>query len=375
MRVVSTNNCEVGMKLAKPVYDKDNRMLLNTGHPLSEAVIERLVLIGIPYLYIVSSAIDNKVTAAEPLVTHKLNAVRKMENLFNDIKNGNHKSYQLTHGEMIREFNMVFERLLQEIKQKEELLSLLTHIHNNDEYVFEHSLNVTLYSLAIAKKLNMNDKDLYLIGLGAMLHDIGKTFVPSEILNKAGKLTEEEFIEVQKHTEYGFEFLKKEPTIPLLVAHCAYQHHERLDGTGYPRKLKEAEIHPFAKIIAVADVFDALTSNRCYRKAMLPHKALEILYEGRYSQFDSKILEAFKHSIALYPVGLKIQLSTGEIGTVINYNPFEPQHPNIKIVKNAKGEEIEPYEIKLSEHPSLAIVYAESILDDSNIDEEIGLAG
>ena len=119
-----------------------------------------------------------------------------------------------------------------------------------------------------------------MIGLGSMLHDIGKIAVSKEILLKPGKLTEEEFQVIKTHTTEGFEMLRNSYSVPLLVAHCAFQHHERLDGSGYPRGIKSKDIHDYAKVIAVADVFDAVTSNRVYRSAMLPHEGLEMLYAG-----------------------------------------------------------------------------------------------
>lgn len=175
------------------------------------------------------------------------------------------------------------------LKNDTDLLNLLTDVCSYDQYIFTHSLNVTLYSLAIGMHLKLSTKNLETLGLGAILHDVGKMKVPAEILMKPGKLTEEEFEEIKKHSEEGFRILRNVQTIPLLVAHCAFQHHERLNGSGYPRGIKGNEIHEFGKIIAVADVFDAVTSNRVYRQAMLPHEGLEILYAGAGSLFEIKL--------------------------------------------------------------------------------------
>src|SRR5690606_17963818 len=136
------------------------------------------------------------------------------------------------------------------------------------------------YSLAIGLKLGYSEAQLEGLGIGAILHDIGKVAIPLEILNKKGKLSEEEYTLVKEHTTNGFEILRKIEELPLLAAHCAYQHHERLDGSGYPRGLKGDDIHPYAKLLAVTDVFDALTTERSYRKAMLPHIALEVIFSG-----------------------------------------------------------------------------------------------
>src|SRR5690606_1819289 len=111
---------------------------------------------------------------------------------------------------------------------------------------------------------DLSDKEVEALGVGALLHDIGKIFIPPSILNKPSHLTDEEFEIVKAHTEYGYDLLRKQHQFPMVVAHCAYQHHERIDGSGYPRGLKNYEIHKFGKIIGVADVFDAMTSNRVY---------------------------------------------------------------------------------------------------------------
>ena len=136
--------------------------------------------------------------------------------------------------------------------------------------------------------------------------------------------------------------------VSLLVAHCAFQHHERLDGSGYPRGLKGDEIHPYAKIIAVADVFDALTSNRVYRDAMLPHEALEILYAGSGTLFDANVIQAFRRSVAIYPNGMVVVLSDGRRGIVEKQNKGLTHRPFLRIIAE-KGEELaQPYSLDLS---------------------------
>ena len=134
----------------------------------------------------------------------------------------------------------------------------------------------------------------------------------------------------------------------LIIAHCAYQHHERLDGSGYPRGIKGEDIHPFAKIIAVADVFDAMTSNRVYRKAMLPHQALEVLYAGSGTLFDANVIEAFRSSVAMYPNGMVVELNDGRKGIVTDQNKGVTDRPVIRIIEEY-GQEIQtPYAMDLS---------------------------
>lgn len=187
--------------------------------------------------------------------------------------------------------------------------------------------------------MTINEKNLEILGLGAILHDVGKMLVPLEILRKPGQLTEKEFEQIRKHADYGFHLIKNVHTVSLLVANCAYQHHERLDGSGYPRGIKGDEIHYFGKIIAVADVFDAVTSNRVYRNAMLPHQGLEVLYAGVGRKFDNTIIEAFRRAVAIYPNGLSVELNDGRKGVVSAQNEGIGDCPMIRILEE-NGEQI-----------------------------------
>ncbi|MBD3108214.1 HD-GYP domain-containing protein [Bacillus sp. AGMB 02131] len=191
--------------------------------------------------------------------------------------------------------------------------------------------------------------------MGTILHDVGKLKVPREILMKPGELADEEFAIIKKHTEYGFVILKEVKTIPLVVALCAYQHHERLDGTGYPQGLKDEDIHYYAKIIAVADVFDAITSNRVYREAMLPHEGLEILYAGCGRLFDLQIVEAFRSAVAIYPVGVTVELSNRTVGIVKKQNIGLGDRPIIEIIEEDGKKLSSPYVINLSEKLDIVV--------------------
>jgi HD-GYP domain-containing protein (c-di-GMP phosphodiesterase class II) len=199
------------------------------------------------------------------------------------------------------------------------------------------------------------------LGVGAMLHDIGKTQIPMEILMKPGKLTDEEYALMKEHSLQGYQMLKDIPDIPLLSAHCALQHHERLDGSGYPRGLKGDEIHLYGKIVGIADVYDALTTNRVYRKAFLPHEALEYLFTST-GQFDSNLIAVFRDHVAIYPIGLIVTLSNGVKAVVVDINTKYPQRPIVRVLKNADGQEIIPYEIDLSQDFSITVTDCEDIL-------------
>ncbi|MFS0602360.1 HD-GYP domain-containing protein [Peribacillus frigoritolerans] len=171
-----------------------------------------------------------------------------IETTFLDMKNKMNLDGSFTIEQANVKLTQIVRNIMGELKRNKELMTLLADVYTYDDYIFTHSFNVTLYTLAIGVELNINDKNLEILGLGAILHDVGKMLVPLEVLRKPGKLTDKEFEQIQKHADYGFHLIKNVHTVSLLVANCAYQHHERLDGSGYPRGIKGDEIHYFGKI-------------------------------------------------------------------------------------------------------------------------------
>ena len=178
--------------------------------------------------------------------------------------------------------------------------------------------------------------DLFELGLGAILHDIGKIFIPKEILNKDQKLTPEEFEEIKSHSIRGYTFLADQWNIPAQANAVVLSHHEKYDGTGYPHNLRGKTIPPYGRIAAIADVFDALTSNRPYRKALSPSEALEYIMGNGGIHFDPQIIGTFVEGIALYPVGTKVELNNGMHGIVVKNYPNLGTRPVVKILSDAK---------------------------------------
>jgi HD-GYP domain-containing protein (c-di-GMP phosphodiesterase class II) len=201
---------------------------------------------------------------------------------------------------------------------------------------------------------------LMTLGLGALLHDIGKTQIPMQILLKPEKLTPGEYEEMKRHAELGYYLLKDEPGIPLLAAHCALQHHERLDGSGYPRGLAGEEIHEYAKLIGIVDSYDAMTSSRAYRETMLPHQAVEALYSGSGTLYDTSMLKLFRDKVAIYPIGIEVRLSTGHRAVVVDINSACAHRPVVRVLTDEEGREIkEPYDMDLSKHMSVLVASIE----------------
>jgi putative nucleotidyltransferase with HDIG domain len=363
MRLISIKDCEEGMELAKTIYSDVGQVLIHEGIPLTARMLERLNELHIPYVYIK----DKQTEGIEPKEivsqTTRHLAISTIKTEFSKMMKNGKLVNVVDSPDLGKKFRGVVKEILADVRSHHKVMSVLMDVQSADQYTFQHSLNVTIYTLALAMAQNYTEKQLIEIGLGAILHDVGKLSVPNEILSKPGKLTDEEFIIVKQHTTDGFESLRKIHDIPLLCAHCAFQHHERLDGSGYPRGLVEDRIHEYAKIIAIADVFDALTSNRSYRKAMLPHMAMEVIYSGAGTLFDFELVNKFRNTISMYPIGMTVILSNGYKGIVVDHNHQLPSRPVIRLIEDSSGQVLQHFEeIDLAKHLSVVIEDCELVI-------------
>lgn len=354
MRLVSVNQLQAGMKLGKKIYSDEGLTLLADGVELTDALIKRLARIDIGYIYI-EDALTSDIVITGMLQDETRNqALKVIRNEFQHMSGASGISKGFYH--LDKKFSKIMDSILDDMSLQEDPMIMLLDMHTADNYLYVHSLNVCLYTLVLGIAHGYSKEELRVIGLGALLHDIGKTQIPVKIIQKPGKLTDEEFRHMQAHTEIGFRILKEEPNIPLLAAHCALQHHERIDGSGYPRGLKGPQIHEYAKWLGVADSYDAMTSNRIYKKAMLPHQAVEALYVGSGTLYEQKQLELFRDRVAIYPLGLTVKLSTGESGVVVKIDPTTPHRPIVRVLNGPEGETVVPFERDLSKVLSVVII-------------------
>ncbi|MET3193612.1 HD-GYP domain-containing protein [Bacillus sp. OAE603] len=362
MRIVVTSTLVPGTLLGKPIYNEQGKILVNANVPLTVMMINRLHKLGISYVFIhdpLSDGLELDSTISDEL---RIESTKKIEDAFVKFKNEELHLRWLSLEKSAPELKGIIESLLKELKNNNDMLSLLTDVFSYDEYIFTHSLNVTMYSLAIGTKLGLNKSQLDLLGLGALLHDVGKMVVPNQILDKPERLTEEEYELIKKHTTAGYAILREVPNIHSVVAICALQHHERINGSGYPKGISGEEMHLYSKIIAISDVFDAVTSNRVYRKAMLPHEGLELLYSGSHKLFDAKLVRLFRDSLSIYPTGLTVQLNDGRRGIVARQNAASTDRPIIRIIEENGYEVSIPYEVNLFDDLHLLITECDTTL-------------
>jgi HD-GYP domain-containing protein (c-di-GMP phosphodiesterase class II) len=249
------------------------------------------------------------------------------------------------------------EVLVEEIMQRNEVLLQLASIRLIDDYTFSHMVNVAVYVASFGKCLNYSAGDIRDLCLAGLLHDLGKARLPACVLNKPGELTEEENSLVRQHPEYGYFELLKISGINERVRQAVLQHHERGDGSGYPGGLRQGEISRFARIIAIADVYDALTSDRCYRGRVLPHEGAEVLMgDSAQNRLDIELVKIFLNNIVLYPLGAEVILSDGRQARVVRVHQGFPLRPVLEVLEHGgSGVSVPPGVLDLLEHPTLFI--------------------
>ena len=232
--------------------------------------------------------------------------------------------------------------------RNKDALLLLMQVRSKDEYTFMHSVSVGALLLAFCRSMGIDGEASRIIGLGGLLHDVGKMAVPLSILNKPAALTDAEFSIVKQHSLYCRDILEKMDQVPETAALIARQHHERFDGSGYPYNLKGDEIAPAAQMAAIVDVFDAITADRCYHQGMDQVAALRKIYGWRSSHFNEKLVQRFIRCVGIYPPGTVVRLESGRIGVVVE-NTESLLKPVVRVVYDA-GQDwaIAPKDVDLS---------------------------
>jgi len=349
VRRVNLDKIQSGAILAKTVMTLEGRVLLASGMKLTEEYKRKLKANGITEIYIEDEISKN---LHVPEVVHEeiiSEAKRKIKLMMN-----NPSIKTSIDGFQVMK---IVEKIITDILLNKDIVANLSDIRSVDDYTFSHSVNVCILSLIIGIGFGYSGDKLRELGVGSILHDIGKVMISQEILKKPVQLSSKEFEEIKKHTIYGYELLKKTKGITMMASHISLGHHERLDGSGYPYQLRGNDIHKAARIVAVSDVYDALTTDRVYRKKLMPHEVIDYITSLASYHFDQEVVDVFIRYIAYYPVGTGVILNTGEKGIVKKYNKKYPTRPVVRVVMDAEGKMLSKHkEVDLSNELKYRIV-------------------
>lgn len=327
-------NFTIGMTATVDFFDGLGVLLLHKGQPITDGIRD---LLEKREVFVWSKQNINpyqseKVKAFPKDIYVKL--VGSLWSIYHDAK--------IIQREQIEKTMLLVEPILKEIEPQNIYLGLdklrfdLEKFKQHDYGTFVHSVNVALLAAIMGMRLGYKKKRLKYLTLGALLHDVGKLRVPKEILNKPGGLTDGEFAIMKQHPQMGVEMLKNTHLLSSVTA-TVREHHERWNGKGYPYGLRGNSIHFDAQIVAVADVYEALTADRPYRKGLPPYYALEMILAWSGKDFNKLVVQAFRESLILYPDNAIITLNTGEIGVVVAVPLQFPTRPLIRLLFNSNG--------------------------------------
>jgi putative nucleotidyltransferase with HDIG domain len=242
------------------------------------------------------------------------------------------------------------EGLADAVTQNRSALMALTAMRNYDNYTFTHMVNVSILAMAQARALGIDGRLLREVGMSALMHDIGKVHTPKEILNKPGKLTDDEFTIMRRHVVDGAEILRRTPEMPILAPVVAFEHHLRLDGSGYPLTVRRDSMNVGSMLCAIADVYDAMRSQRVYQQAHPTDRILAVLKRNEGAQLDQYLVRRFSQLLGIYPPGTLVRLSTSEIAVVLRVHAPDPHRPRVRVLFSADGARLElPFERNLWE--------------------------
>jgi putative nucleotidyltransferase with HDIG domain len=338
------------MLLAKSIYYKDC-LVLKEGTTDLVRFTGSLKNLGIDYVYVDDPKSSGIIIPDAISEETRISCKRILRQTIDDFAN----KTIIDLSEMSNTINSIIDDIL----VNPDVQISLNDIGASDEYTFSHSVSTTVYSLLIANRLGYSRSMMEKLAAGALLHDMGKVLLDSKIVNKADKLDPEEFEHIKLHTTLGYEALKKCVNLTELSRIISLYHHERMDGTGYPTGTMAGELHEFTRIVALADVYDALVSDRCYRKKWSSNQAVNYLIEHAESQFDTKLVSVLIKQIAIYPNGSMVRLSNNSIGIVKEQNTNFPLRPIVRVIKDSEGNDIDLYEVDLMKLLSVTIIESE----------------
>lgn len=317
MRYTNIDNVDAGSVLGSDMFDSLGRMIIARGCKLTQNSLDRLKEMGYSHIYV-----DDSVSAdieVEPIIPPEL----KSEGM-----------------RCIAELDLdkaldVARKIVQEIMEKGVASIDMADLRSFDAYTFGHCVNVAVLSCIVGFSMDLDDRDLSDLVLAGLLHDIGKLKIPNEILNKNGRLTKEEYEIMKTHPQESYNIISERTDISSYVKNAVLLHHENVDGSGYPRGLTGDELTLITKIIHVADIYDALVTDRAYKEGYSPYEAIEYLMGGSGILVDSEVVKYFVRVIPLHPKGSEVVLSNGEIGIIVDNSGVHNLRPVVRLLESS----------------------------------------
>lgn len=343
MRLVPIGCVVDGTTIAKDIMNSQSTILLKKGVVLNDALIKRVEENNILSVYIDDEYSDQEINdIIKPEVRQK--TVLAIKETFENIERFNlrakNSDLSLNKRLMVTGMEKYMDNLknmskyiVDEMSSNRNIMINLVDIKNIDTYTYQHSLNTAILSLILGIELKLRKDDLFPLFFGALMHDIGKAFLPSSVVNKRGSYSEEEIKKIREHTELGYDYLKEHYGINSASKVVALQHHERYDGTGYPKGMSGDHIHRFSRIVAIADCYDAMTSDTPNSVALPPNEAIEYIMGAAGTHFDFHMAQVFARKVIPYPEGTLVNLSNKEVAVVDLVNPNYPLRPRVKVLK------------------------------------------
>ena len=339
-KYMRTRQLRPGMKLDHPVVDRLGRSLVARGATLDEYMIDSMIKMGIMSVYIQDGVPEEETKEEVPMCDE---AKRNIEKLHTDdrskvtlsasvrarVAEGIQFVYSNTDSKGLSDATAsIADDLMSAINDNDAIAIDISALKTSDEYTFKHSVDVATIAMIIAKQQGCSQKDIHEIGVTGLLHDVGKTQVPIEVLNKPGRLDDAEFAIMKQHSVFGYNIIKDRPEFSPAVCLGVLQHHEKTNGKGYPLGVADDKLSPYARILSVADIYDALVTERPYKKAFSQRDAVEMIM-SMTMELDMNAMTSFLESMILYPVDSIVELSNGEKAKVVKNIPHYILRPTV----------------------------------------------
>lgn len=341
---VRTRSLKEGMKIDQAVVDRMGRILIARGAILDEYLIDSLLRMGVTRIYIREGEEDPEEEKISPLAQSIIEKIRVDDstkvNLSESVKKrvaqGIQYLYNNTESQDFTDAtNNIANDLMHAISDNDAIAVDIGALKISDEYTFKHSVDVATMAMIVAKQHGLKKEQIYEIGVAGLLHDLGKSKIPNEVLNKPARLTDEEFEIMKQHSVYGYNILKGKESVSDQVRLGVLQHHEKVNGKGYPMGVMADRMHPYAKILSVVDIYDALVTARPYKKAFSQRDAVEMIM-SMTDELDLDVMKSFLGSMILYPVDSIVQLSNGEKAKVVENNSGYILRPKVVGIESGK---------------------------------------